>query len=295
MRIILLFLLSTLYAINCALADPLGKPATTEMEHATTAPEQHDAIYVSDTLKLAPKSQHDENKSMRYTIDANYPQIEGENLTPGALQFNTLVNAMIKEELDRFKRYVISDMPHMKNLPDGVKHNSLNIDYDTDVIKPGNDAIVSVRLSIEGMQAGRAHPYHNNRVLNFDLVNNKSLKLSDIFKPKASYLKLVSAYTKKKLDEKLSDKWMIADGTKPIEKNFKNWNLESDGILFTFDEYQVAPYVDGIQEVSVPYSELKNIISPNAPIVPCIAEPKTCVVQVFVPSTEIAPTEIPEQ
>jgi len=60
---------------------------------------------------------------------------------------------------------------------------------------------------------------------------------------------------------------MIASGAKANPANFKNWNIQADSILITFDEYQVAPYTNGPQEVEIPFSELKNIFSPNALII----------------------------
>lgn len=287
MNKLIIFLISLLASISC-FAEPQDVPAAKEKpvvaetevnQPELAAPEPNDAVFVSSQFKLVTKTQHDENEEQHLVIDANYPEISGDNLTPAAELFNKLINNMVSQEMSRFKKYVSSDMPHMRNLPEDLKHNSLKIDYDVDVIKPGDNAIISVRVSIEGMQAGRAHPYHTNRVVNFDLANSKTLILGDLFKPKANYIKAIATYSNKKLKEKLTDKWMIDSGTKPIERNFKNWNLESDGIVITFDEYQVAPYVDGTQEVRIPFSVLKNLISPEAPIAGCINNSETCAAQ----------------
>jgi hypothetical protein len=77
---------------------------------------------------------------------------------------------------------------------------------------------------------------------------------------------MFATFSHKKLSDTLQDKWMISEGTKPEANNFRNWNLEEDGILITFEEYQVAPYVYGAQEVEIPYSVLKSYLSANAPI-----------------------------
>lgn len=225
--------------------------------------DEREAIVISENLKLTPKIEHEEDKQIPFSIDANYPQLTGKTLSPAAQQFNKVVSEMTHKEIEQFKKYVKVDMPHMNTLPDELKNNTLHIDYDVDFIKPGDQAIISLRLSIEGFQAGRAHPYHNHRVLNFDLGTGKVLSLNDLFKPRSNYLNLLSRFSVKKLNTKLQDKFMIAEGTKPIEKNFQNWNLEPDGIVITFDEYQVAPYSYGPQEVEIPFETLKAFMSKN--------------------------------
>lgn len=229
--------------------------------------DNYQAVAITSELKAIPKNLHEDDATLRYTIDADYPEITGENFSSNAEQFNKLVAATVQQEVDQFKKYVKVDAIHMKTLPESAQHNSFKMDYDIDVIKPEEKhPLVVVRFSIEGMQAGRAHPYHVHRVINFDLSKGKALDLQDLFKPHANYLTVLSQYANKKLYETLEDKFMIKDGTAPNPQNYKVWNLESDGILITFDEYQVAPYVAGPQEVLIPYDVLKKIMAPNAPI-----------------------------
>jgi hypothetical protein len=133
-----------------------------------------------------------------------------------------------------------------------------------------------VRFNIEGMQAGRPHPFHRHRVINFDLKHGKALTLIALFKPHSPYLTLFSKYAREKLNKELQDKWLITDGTAPIAKNYMIWNLESEGVLITFAEYQVAPYVDGAPEVRIPYAALKNVAATNSPILACINNISQC-------------------
>lgn len=242
---------------------------------ATTAYNEFEAVSLSQTEKVVPKKQHEEDPAMHYEIDVVYPQIAGNQLSPSAEKFNQQVNTLIADEIQQFKNSVKRDIPHMQTLPADVQHYSFRVDYDVDVVP--NLSLVSVRLSLESSHAGRAHPYHAHRVFNYDLANNKELALSDLFKPKANYLQALSQYSSKKLDETVGekDKWMIAEGAKPLPKNFKNWNIAADSILITFDEYQVAPYTYGPQEVEIPFSELKNLLSPQAKSIAMLEQPKT--------------------
>ncbi|MEO8400543.1 MAG: DUF3298 domain-containing protein [Gammaproteobacteria bacterium] len=275
-------LITTAFFANVSIADTTETSATAPVATATGEglavidSKENESIQVNQYFKISPETRHEEDQQFSYTIDTKIPQIYADNLTAPAQEFNRLINESVKQSIQQFKNYVKADMPHMQTLPDAIKHNSLRIDYDIDVVKPENQTIVSVRLSIEGMQAGRAHPYHMHKVFNFDLSKGKLLTLNDIFKPGTKYLTLFAKYSNKSLNEKLHDKWMIAAGTAPTLKNYAHWNLEDDGILITFDEYQVAPYVDGPQEVEIPYTELRPLILSKAPIVGCVINSESC-------------------
>jgi hypothetical protein len=262
---------STESAVKKAPVSSIENSASTPAS-ATTS----EAIEIGEGVKIIPKTQHEEDTQLRFTIDVNYPQIEGANLSRQATEFNKLIMQMVNHEVQQFKKYVTLDQVHMQSLPEDLKHNSLRTDYDVDVVKPNKKIIISVRLSNEGFQAGRAHPYHNHKVLNYDMTAGKVLTFAELFKPKSNYLNLISKYANQKLTQKLEDKWMINEGTKPVDKNYQIWNLENDGILITFDEYQVAPYVYGAQEVEIPYSELKAVLSPKAPIFSCANDAESC-------------------
>ena len=59
---------------------------------------------------------------------------------------------------------------------------------------------------------------------------------------------------------------MIETGASPDVKNFSVWNLSEDMLNITFNAYQVAPYVFGIQSVSIPLSNMTNMINPEGPL-----------------------------
>jgi hypothetical protein len=47
--------------------------------------------------------------------------------------------------------------------------------------------------------------------------------------------------------------------------------------LITFDEYKVAPYVEGTQIVNIPYSALKKYVSTETPLGNCLQHKSKCV------------------
>jgi hypothetical protein len=53
---------------------------------------------------------------------------------------------------------------------------------------------------------------------------------------------------------------MIDDGTSPDYENYRAWYITNDQIVFIFGQYQVGPYVLGIQEFKLDKNKLKNIL-----------------------------------
>jgi hypothetical protein len=132
------------------------------------------------------------------------------------------------------------------------------------------DDLISIAFTISSYSAGAAHPNSYTEVVNFDLKNGKLLRLADLFVPGSKYLQAISAYCiqelKKQANEQgMSDDDWIKKGAGPNPANYKNWTITKKGLEITFDPYQVAAYAAGPQQVTVPYSTLKEIIKPDGP------------------------------
>lgn len=229
-----------------------------------------ETVQLNKELKVISQKTQEENKEKFYKMDIDLPQLEGNTLSAKEKLFNKLVQDKAQTKIDQFKQYVNQDLVHANTLPDNLRQNTLHIDYDIDVINPNHKIIISVRLTAEGMLAGHAHPYHNLEVMTYNLSDGKLVTLKELFKRDQHYLKFIADYSRKELEKKLQDKWMIGEGTKPLAKNFQNWNLESDDLLITFNEYQVAPYYEGMKEVTIPYSAMKTILNPKGLINDCV-------------------------
>lgn len=207
----------------------------------------------------------------KVVVKAVYPRLESDVNRDPIDKFNQTVLNTIQEEADKFQKNAKEMQKNLHNPPKSGK-NDLFIDYDSSVIKSGRYHIISIRMSIEGMIMGAAHPFHYHRVLNYNLDTGETIELADLFQEDADYLHTLSNYTKKTLTRRLDNKEMIAEGTAPTVANFRVWNIKPTGILITFDEYQVAPYVFGAQTVLVPYFVLKSILSNASPITKCMRQ-----------------------
>ncbi|MBV9575598.1 MAG: DUF3298 domain-containing protein [Gammaproteobacteria bacterium] len=264
----LLTLVVTLFLCLPVLAD---FDEDTQPEHKDRTPIYH--IY--DDVELTSITKYHHGPS-RMAIKLVYPQLNSDSLNEGIDGFNTHVLAVVNEELTKFKQQVEEQQALQKNMPKSVVKNELFIDFNSSFVKSHHDHLMSIRFSIQGFIGGMAHPYHYHRVLNYYLDANKPIELEDIFASNADFLSLLSSYSANALFKRLENKEMIAEGTAPKADNFKNWNIKSDGLLITFDEAQVAPYVNGAQTVLVPYAALASVIAEDSPLAYCVKHQKRC-------------------
>jgi len=225
-------------------------------------------IEFSGPVRVNPKGIRETNKQAHYTIDAEYPQIEGDARFE---QFNREARAMIAKEVAAFKSAETAvDSVDESEVTDETGESSQDIGYD---FRFATDDLISVEFGESSYSRGAAHPNHITTVLNFDVKSGKKLALADLFNPKSNYLNVISAYCLKELKQRaqqekdgmLSDD-MIQSGASARVDNYKAWVITKKGLWITFDPYQVAPYAAGPQFVLVPYSALKDIVKPDGPI-----------------------------
>jgi hypothetical protein len=113
------------------------------------------------------------------------------------------------------------------------------------------------------MAPGQMHPISYYETINYDLQQGRPLRANDVFK--RGYLKGFSNYSRKYLRDRyvIPDQDWLNRGTKPIVDNFANWNLVPDGLLLSFEDYQVGPHSFGQPEFVVPFSALAGTIRQN--------------------------------
>jgi hypothetical protein len=126
--------------------------------------------------------------------------------------------------------------------------------------------LFSINFDISFYASGAAHPGHYSITVNYDLGQSKELALSDLFLPNSNYLETISSYCIAELGKQPFFEGPFAEGAQPTPENYHNWNITPDGLLITFDEYQVAPYAAGPQKVTVPYSALQTLINTQGPL-----------------------------
>ena len=222
-------------------------------------------IEFTAVVRVVPKVIRENNKEGKYTVNVEYPQIEGDSRFDA---FNQQARSMINKDIAAFKSAEGNPGEEETDLADEAQTSTLDVGYN---VRFATDDLISVEFSESQYSRGAAHGSNFTVVLNYDVKNKKKLALADLFQPKSNYLSVISAYCVKDLQDqsKKNDMLMedqIKEGAAPRADNYAAWTITRKGLWITFDPYQVAAYAAGPQHVLVLNSALKSIIKPDGPV-----------------------------
>jgi hypothetical protein len=215
---------------------------------------QPSGISLGYGLSLVTREHEEEVADPQFTLTTSVPSIEGTSEDPAA-SFNQAVDGLVRGEVRDFAD-MIADW---ERLPEEPPY-SLSISHE--VVTTANST-VSILFTISTYTGG-AHPNHYSRVINFSLLQSEVVTLDALFEPGSDYLGVIADYCIAELGTRDVVFPDFESGALPTEENYSAWNIDEEGVLITFDPYQVAPYAAGMQQVMVPYSELADIIRPGS-------------------------------
>jgi hypothetical protein len=225
-------------------------------------------IAFTAAVRVSPKVIKEANKPKHYTIDAEYPQIEGDARFDN---FNREARNLVTKDVAAFRTSETSEETDSgSETPAETGDSTLDIGYE---IRYATDDLISVEFTEGSYERGAAHGNSNTTVVNYDVKNGKKLALADLFNPKSNFLSVISDYCLKNLRERskkdkdaMFDEDMMKSGASARADNYRAWAITRKGLWITFDPYAVAPYAAGPQHVLVPYSALKDILKPDGPV-----------------------------
>lgn len=244
-----------LLALACNATFTVGNPTPTaepptQIPTATSAP-------LSAQVTLVSQPYSESNQDPVFTITAQTPQLSGSD-DPRVLAFNRRLDDLVQNEVDIFRKNFI-ETP----VVDVAAGSFLEVTY---VLAAQYDDIWSFKFVFFFYTNGAAHPGHYSMTVNYDLDQGRELTLGDLFASGSNYLETISAYCIAELSKQPFFDGAFTTGADPTPENYRNWNISENGLLITFDEYQVAPYAAGAQEVLVPYERLSALIDPQGPL-----------------------------
>jgi hypothetical protein len=256
------FLLSAMVLSACGISGTSKQtavsPAATEaaavvVELPTSIPTE--TPVPQQMISVTTRTTSEDHTDQRYTIDVQMPVLNGPDAVVNT--FNQVITQYTEKAIAEFRDAAIQAASDwVKGMPD----TSSFISSETHLISL-SPRLVSVSVSMHDYMVGAAHPNTHSVSFNYDLTDKKMLSLSDLFQPGADYLSLLSKTSLTEL-KKNPDLMIFEEGAAPKEENFNNWNITADGLQLTFDPYQVGPYAAGTQVVTIPYTTLKDILSP---------------------------------
>ena len=105
--------------------------------------------------------------------------------------------------------------------------------------------------------SGGAHGYYTIFYKNFDLNNNQTLQLSDVFTDvqKVNWNAILMKHFKNK-----DQKEMLLVDKIPVNNNFY---YSDKAITFVYNQYEITAYAAGVVEIEVPFTELKPYLKPD--------------------------------
>ncbi len=117
---------------------------------------------------------------------------------------------------------------------------------------------------------GGAHPNSGVYYVNFDLQSGKRLTLKDLFTE--GFQERLNIVAEKRFRElkAIAPNQTYADAGFWFEnEQFKltdNFAVGDTGVVFYYNNYEVAPYAMGPTELGISYRDLKELIDPNGPL-----------------------------
>jgi hypothetical protein len=252
------FVLTLLVVLACSTVafpapQPTAMPAIPTLQSTQAQP-------ISQVVTLASVPFSEEGQTPPYKITAQIPNLTGSD-DPRLSAFNSLLHDLVMGEIDAFRKDVLQNASN----PPITGGSSFDVQYS--VIGQA-ETLWSLKLEIMGYSDGAAHPYHYSITVNYDLEQGREIMLDEIFLPNSDYLQRISDYCKAQLATRDIAFDMFAQGADPLPENYQRWNLSRDGLVITFDEYQVAPYAAGPQIVVIPFGELEVMINRQGPAAP---------------------------
>lgn len=206
---------------------------------------------------------HGEAKEYSYNITVpQFPSL------PNSDPINMHFVASAEKEVAEFIANSTSSYQDMKEFnEDGMSS------YLTQSVSVANDTSRFTVLLIEGEEygAGAAHPNHYVGTRMYDKKLHKIVEISDLFS-KPGYFERIAEFAQQSFKERAQKgddtvppyENLFFEGFAPGKGNYSVFVPEESGITFYFAEYQVAPYVYGMQKVTVPYSVLAPFINQDS-------------------------------
>lgn len=252
--ILLLFILM-LSSLACSI--PAAVPTATVVP-SPVPPTPTPVSLISQQVTLISQPFEETNQTPPFTLKSQTPQLAGSD-DLRVVAFNQRLNQLVTTELDTWRKsFLENTLPPMTEVGSFVEAAYTQTAQYAD--------IWGFKYDFYFYSDGAAHPGSYSITINYDLAQGRELALSDLFLPGSDYLGVISSYCIAELSKQPFFEGPFAEGAQPKPENYSRWNLTPDGLMITFDAYQVAPYAAGPQVIQIPIEQLRPIADPNGPL-----------------------------
>ncbi len=193
-------------------------------------------------------------------ITLQYPQLEG--LAEKTAQDS--INAIFKEAAMAARQEGLANAAENES-EKALGYGSPNkcgtyFDYS---LKYNQNGLLSV-IFMDFQYSGGAHGYTLQSAYTFNLNTGEEYKLQDLFNSDADYVSFISDTVREGIDERIGEgslyEELIPFDTIEADHDFY---LSNDGVVVYFQQYEHWPYAAGIQEFTVEYAALIEMLKPG--------------------------------
>jgi hypothetical protein len=209
------------------------------------------AIDLPKGLILKPKHSYQRGR----IVNLSYPEL----ISTGrpSRNFNPRVALLVRQLLSDF-----SPDPGDKNVSFDANYNVLL----------ASDDIISIEIS-EDSYAGGAHPTEDWRTFNYDVRNDREIRMTDIVRDQRAFKSAIWKYAEtaiNKLADKIEAEEARSANRQPEKSEVVSGGEPAEVLAWGFTPKGVAVYFDFahvmwvFSKVIVPYSEVKDHLKPNS-------------------------------
>lgn len=196
----------------------------------------------AEAYRLVVKQTRRKTKSRE--VNFAYPLMEG--TTPGAQGFNARVQRLMSEHLGESKE------------TEGEHSTSF-------VVAHRSPEFLSVLFNAYSMWPGAAHPNHAWYSLNYDLRNNREVKLADLFRPGSNYVTTVARLCAEDVARQKRRNGMDVfedheETVAELVSGDATFFPSESGLVIVFNPYEVGSYAEGYYVVRLPYAPLRGVL-----------------------------------
>lgn len=210
--------------------------------------------------------------SLCATVKFSYPEISSETKPELASKINELIQQQLLDTIEgapsdtagtkslaSFADSFIQDYQQdANNFTSWQLERSVRITYNTNTL---------LTLLIEEFgSTGGAHPFNGSRFIVLNLADGNQVTLDDLMNPGyEAALNVEGEQAFREARQLAEHSSLEEDGFNFANNAFvlnDNYGVNKEGLSFIFNSYEVAPYVMGPTELTIPYEDIRSLIRP---------------------------------
>lgn len=274
-KIFFSFITSLLMVILIGCGNKSNKLEFTTLEHNDSIFEkEYNMTYTYHSKIMLPKVASSDSNCIKNLRDNIVIQVLGEKYVD--LRDSKLLNVYNDSSFNEYKQFMEENKVEYAAIESAEGEENMKFMMNFETWIEGNVLFESAKDSILCYKSllysytGGAHGMSTSNHQIYDLRDGMPLDKEMIFKPayENEVLNLLITHSGIKQQEN-DENYELEDIREPIlfgADNIyitNNISISPEGLIFHYNPYEVAPYSEGIIEISLPFVEIESILEPN--------------------------------